>query len=593
MQVCKLTLKFLTAFKRRLGPFAGSVACAGLIGTFSLVMAARPVAEAKAAAKAGEKAKAGGNEPIQILTGPPKTVGNPQAPQGGTLYYNLEGEPTTINPITSTDLYSTYLEAYVLDTLLSRDPDTYEWVPGLAESAEVSPDGKFYTFKLRKGAVWSDGKPIAAEDVKFSFDAIFDDTYNAAHRRPYFENIEKCEILDPLAVRFTAKTKYFATLEQLASGLLILPKHVYGDAKEGVKKNKTIVGSGPYALEKYEQGQRIVLARNKAWWGNSLDFLKGQNNFERIVFRFVKEETVQLEMLKKGEIDYQWRLTPEDYVKKAVGAEWGTKVLKVKTENKAPKSYGYVGWNLRKEMFKDRNVRVALQMLMNRPEMIKKFRYDMSLPATGPWYQQSEYADPSVKAIPFDPKKAGELLAKAGWKDSDGDGVLDKVIDGQKVSLAFTLDHGNKDFEKYLTMYQEDLRKAGVKMEIKLLEWNALIKVMDDQSFDAVSLAWGGGAIDYDPKQIWHSSSAVKGGSNFIGYANKEVDAQIDEARQELDKPRRVKLMRKVYAAIAADAPYAFFFNDKYVLYARSARMGVTKDSFKYDVGPAAWWAKP
>ena len=528
--------------------------------------------------------------PIDLIVVPAKPEGRASAPQGGTFYYNMEGEPPTLNPLTSTDLYSKWIFDFTTDKLLRRSEDTYAYGPGLAESAQATPDGKTYTFKLRKDAKWWDGKPVTADDVKFSFDAIFDDTYHAAQLRPYFDTFEKCEIVDPLTVRFVAKEKYFANVDVLGDTLRILPKHVYGNAAEGVKLNKSFVGSGPYKVEKWDQGQRITLVRNKDWWGNSAPWLKGAFNFDRVVFRFVKEETVMLEMIKKGDLDYINRLSPEAFVKKAVGPEWGTKVLKIKTENKEPKEYGYVGWNMHKPMFADRDVRVALQSLMNREEMIKKFRYGMSVPATGPWYLQSEYADPARKAIAFNPMKARELFAKAGWKDTDGDGILDKTVDGKKTNFEFTLIHGSKDAEKYLTMFQEDLKKAGVRMNIQLFEWNAMMKAKDDRSFDAMAMAWGGGDVDFDPKQIWHSSSDAKGGSNYVGYKNAEVDKLIDQARQELDKPKRVKMLRKIYDLIADDAPYAFMFNSRYALYARAARIGAARDTLGFGKGEAMWW---
>lgn len=515
-------------------------------------------------------------------------LGNPNAPQKGTYYYNLEGEPTTLNPLTSTDLYSQVVHSYVMDSLMSRNADTYAWEPSLAEKAETSKDGQSFTFAIRKGAKFHDGKPISAEDVKFSFDVIFDPVYNLAHVRPYYENIEKAEIIDPLTVRFTTKNKYFKNFDVVA-GLIVIPKHLYGNAKEGVKKNKTLIGSGPYRLDKYEQGKRIVLARNADWWGNQVAAFKGEYNFQQVVMRFAKEDNVAIEMIKKGELD-KIDLTPEAYTKKATGPEFGTKIIKKKVEHKGPKPYGFIGWNLKKELFKDRTVRLALAHLMNRDLMNEKFRFGMSLPATGPWYQQSDYANPKVKAIPFDPKKASSLLEKAGWTDSDGDGVLDKAVGGQKTPFRFTMMYANKDTEKYWTLYQEDLKKAGIQMELKLLEWNAFVKFLDEGNFDALTLAWGGGSVDLDPKQIWHCSSAVKGGSNFIGYCNPKVDHLIEKAREELDKKKRVAILQEVYQLIAEDAPYAFLFNDRYTLYAHTKRIKMMKPTYGYDIGDQYWW---
>lgn len=511
-------------------------------------------------------------------------LGNEKAPQGGTFLYNLGAEPTTLNPITGTDLYNQTIQGYVMDSLMTRNIETYGWDPALAEKVEVSKDGREFTFTVRQGAKWSDGKPVTIEDIKFSFDVIFDDTYNAANLRPYYENIEKAEIVNPTTIKFVTKSKYFGNFDVLA-GLTVLPKHFYGNAAEGKKKNKTILGSGPYVLKEYQQGQAIILERNKNWWGNSVPEQRGRYNFQTIRMRFDKEENLVLERLKKGELHFD-SLTPEAYTTKTSGAPWGTDVLKKKVENLQSKSYGYIGWNLTKEMFKDKRVRRGLAHMMNREEMNKKFRFGMSLPATGPWYQQSEYANPDVKAIPFDPKKAAALFKEAGWVDTNKDGILDK--NGQP--FEFTLFYGNKDTQKYWVMYQEDLKKVGVNMKLQMLEWNALLKNMDERKFDAIAMAWGGGSVDLDPKQIWHSDSAKEGGSNRIGYSNPEVDKLIDEGAGELDKKKRVQIYRKVYRLIADDAPYLFLFNDKYILYAVNKKVGIPKDTYKFAVGTDYWW---
>lgn len=513
-----------------------------------------------------------------------KILGNEKAPQGGTFLFNLGVEPTTLNPITGTDLYNQTVQNYVMDSLMSRNYETYDFDPALAEKVDVSKDGREFTFTLRQGALWSDGKPVTIEDVKFSFDVIFDQKYNAAHLRPYYENVEKAEIVSPTTIKFTTKSKYFGNFAVLA-GLTVLPKHFYGNAAEGVKKNKTILGSGPYIVKEYQQGQAIILERNKNWWGNSVPEQRGRYNFQTIRMRFDKEENLVLERLKKGELHFD-TLTPEAFVTKTNGAPWGKEVLKKKVENLQSKSYGYIGWNLTRDLFADKKVRRALAHLMNREEMNKKFRFGMSLPATGPWYQQSEYANPSVKAIAFDTKKAAALFKDAGWTDSNKDGVLDK---GGKP-FEFTLFYGNKDTQKYWVMYQEDLKKAGVKMNLQLLEWNALLKNMDERKFDAIAMGWGGGSVDLDPKQIWHSDSAKAGGSNRIGYSNPEVDKLIDQGAGELDQKKRVQIYRKVYALIAEDAPYAFMFNDKFILYGVNSKIGLPKDTFKFAVGTDYWW---
>jgi microcin C transport system substrate-binding protein len=516
---------------------------------------------------------------------------NPNAPIGGTFNVNLSDEPSMLHPIMSTDGYSADVHKLIGDQLLARDPETYEWKPRLAEKYEISKDGKTYTFYLRKNAFFHDGTPITAEDVKFSYDAIFEPKYKAQQLIPYYDGLAKVEVVDPLTVRFKMKDSYFKNFDVIVD-TMIIPKHVYGDVEKSLKMTRTYVGAGPYMLEKFERGQNILVKRFDKWYGFQTPEWKGFFNFALINFRFYKEENVLLEHAKKGDLDFI-ELRPESYVKKTDGEPWGKTLLKKKVENLEPKTQGFIGWNFRREIFQDKNVRWALAYLLNREEMNKKFKYDMGELLRGPNYNKSEYASPNVKAIPFDPKKAGELLSKAGWKDTDKNGILDKVINGKKIEFRFALIHANKETEKYWTMYKEDLKKAGIEMEIKYLEWNSFLKLIDEGNFDAAAMSWGGGDIDWDPKQIWHSSSAVPGGSNFINYKNPEVDKLIDEARVMVDRNKLLKMLRQVYEKIAADAPYAFLFNDKYYFYGVSSRMQLPADTFKYEVGYKTWWLKP
>lgn len=517
-----------------------------------------------------------------------KSLGNGGAPQGGTVYFNLGEEPSTLNPLTSSDLYATKTQAYAIEALLDRNEETYDWQPALAEKWNVSKDGKVFTFTLRKGVKWHDGQPLTVKDVKFSFDVIFNDNFKTAHLRPYYDGIEKCEIVDENTVKFTAKTKYFRNFDS-AAALTVVPEHIYSDPEKGPKLNKSLIGTGPYILDEYERGTRIVFKRNKDWWGFKDAEHKGQYNPEKVILRFVKERQTALEMLKKGDLDYM-EFDPEVYTQKAVGDEWGKKVQKVKTETLAPKGTPFVGWNLKNSLFTDKKVRRALAHLMNRGLMIEKFRFGMSIPGTGPWYRQSVYASPAVQPIPFDPKRALALFKEAGWTDSDKDGILDKVIDGKKTNFSFTLLTAAEDRMKYFTLYKEDAKQAGVDMNIKLLEWNSFVKLLDERKFDAVALAWGGGAVDVDPKQIWHSESIANAGSNFVSYSNPQVDKLIDEAREIMDKKIRIQKMRKVFELIADDAPYAFMHVDKYDLYGRTARMAVVKPAYKYAIGTTWWW---
>lgn len=519
-------------------------------------------------------------------------IGNPNAPKGGDFKINIGQAPTTLNALSSSDAYATEVQSMIMEGLLTRNVETRDWEPNLAKEWSISKDGKVFEFTLRDGVKWHDGKPLTIEDVKFSFDAIMDksDKYKTAHLKPYYENIKSADIVGPNKIKFTVATPYFNNFTVVA-GLTVVPSHLYKNPSKEQEKilNRTLVGTGPYILKEFDRSKRIVLTANPNWWGRNIPAMKGMHNFSTVTMRFIQDPTIELRTIENGDLDFLG-MGAEEYVKKAVGPKWGKTVHKVKTQNKDVSGYAFVGFNLKNPMFASVKTREAIVNLFDRKKMIQKFLYDMSLPATGPLYQQSDYADPSVKPIPFDPKIALKKLMEDGWKDSDGDRILDKMIDGKLVPLRFTILEPYADFVKYLTTFKEDAKKAGVDIEIKVVEWNAFLKLLDERKFEAVRLAWGGGDIDWDPKQVWHSESIANAGSNFISYNNPKVDKLIDEARVLMDRKERVNKLREVYRTIAADVPYIFLFNSKFKFYAHSNRVGKEKDTYPYSIGRDYWW---
>ena len=164
------------------------------------------------------------------------------------------------------------------------------------------------------------------------------------------------------------------------------------------------------------------------------------------------------------------------------------------------------------------------------------------------------------------------------------------MIDGKKVKFSFTILEPLQDFIKYLTIFKESAKKAGIDIKVKFVEWNTFIKLLDERKFQAVRLAWGAGSADWDPKQIWHSSSIANSGSNFVGYNNPEVDKLIDNARGTMEKNKRKQILNKVFKIIANDTPYIFFFNSKYGFYGHTPKMKRVQSAFNYGVGLDTWW---
>ena len=518
--------------------------------------------------------------------------GSPKATRGGTFNYNLRAAPQHLNPLSAKDYYSGVINSFMVESLGVRNMDTYEWEPLLASSWNVSPDGKTFTFELRKGVRWHDGKELTAKDVKFTFDALTDpeNRYQAAHIRPFYDSIAGARVINPYKIQFTTRSQYFGNFKVLA-GMPIVPEHIYKDtSKENVRKLKKMTfGSGPYKFKQFKRGKYAEMVSNPDWWGRNIPQFQGRHNYKKVRIRFISEKEMAIRRLVRGDLNFL-ELREEDYYKKTSGAKWGKSVFKVQYSNQGGKSVGSLGFNLKHKFLKNKNVRKALYHLLNREKMIEKFLYGNALLATGPWYRQSIYADPDVTPILYDPTRAKSLLKKEGWEDSDGDKILDKVIDGVKTPLSFTLLEPHEEFMKYLTIFKQDAKKVGVDIVLKRIDWGSFIKLLDEKKFEAFRVTWGGG-IEIDPKIIWHSSSSAVGGYNFVSYKNEEVDRLIDRGRRIDDKNKRAKIFKKVYRLIAEDLPYLFFFNAKSGFYAHTGKIKRVVDTYQYKVGfKTHWW---
>ncbi len=496
----------------------------------------------------------------------------------------IPSDVANFNWITESDKIQTDVLAHVYENLLDVDPETYEPIPRLAKSWSVSKDFKSFTFELDPQAKWFDGQPVTSEDVAFTFEVIFDPKTNAGPMQAYYGSLDpKVQVIDSHKLIIKAKNVHFNNL-LLAGGIGIIPKHLLKgtDINKGPLLTQTM-GSGPYMLESWDKGDRITLKKNPNYWGMHLSQNKGAYNFEKLVFKVVREPKVGVEMLKEGFFS-SFEYTSEQWEKDSKHEKIAANYDNYNFINKAPKGYSYVAWNNRIEPFNDAKVRTALSHLMNRKFMIEKFTYGYSKMAAGPVATTSMYFPSDVQPIEFSPEKAAELFKKAGWADSNNDGILDKK--GKK--MEFTLMFSNPDTEKYLTVYKEDLRKAGVNCELKRVDWTTFTKLLDDRKFEAVTLAWTA-SVHPDLEQIWHSDSSKGNGSNFIGYSNKQVDKLIKDAQKEFDVQKRIKIVQDYVRLIANDQPYSFFLERPTNFVA--ARKGIKrpKDYYNYTWGTYYW----
>ena len=467
-----------------------------------------------------------------------------------------------LTPFLATDVYQRYVEYNVMDAMAGRDPYTLEWVPNAASGWEISPDGLRMVFHLRPEVVFSDGVPMTADDVVFTFDWVRNPEVDAARDRSYLTMLKDVKKLDTHTVEFTFTEPYFKNFETVA-GARIMAKHFYSRYTPAQYNEKVglMFGSGPYRLEDPENwtpGQLVQLVRNERYWGVP-------PAFNRIIFREIQEEAARMVMYGNQETDNEL-CTPEMFNK--IKADQRVMQFTNTLEYPSPyRGYGYIGWNQKRAgrttAFADKRVRQALTMLIDRPRMVKEIYLDYGVVASGPFAPKGPQSDPTVEPWPYDPERAKKLLAEAGFSDRNGDGVIEGQ-DGQPLKFTLLYPSGADIYEKLVRFLKDNLARGGVVMELDRQDWPVLVDRLNKSDFDAVILGWSS-VPESDPYQVFHSSQIGDSGDNRTNYVNQELDKVIDEARRTMDTPARMKRWNKVHQILHEDQPYTFLVNRPYL----------------------------
>ena len=210
-----------------------------------------------------------------------------------------------------------------------------------------------------------------------------------------------------------------------------------------------------------------------------------------------------------------------------------------------------------KPYFKDKRVRWALAHLVDKEELNKKLHFGLFYPITGPYYPLGPNCDKDLAPIGYDLEKAKQFLKEAGWKDQDGDGILEK--DGIPFRFTLMFSTGIQFYEQLTPILRSNFLRAGIELDLRRLEAVTLFKKMQEHDFDAIMAGWGRGAGGEDLYQIWHSSQSEEG-SNYISYANPEVDRLLEEGRREFNEAKRQTMYKKVHRILYDEQPYLFMF---------------------------------
>ena len=486
----------------------------------------------------------------------------------------------TITPLVSQDAYASDVQGYVQETLIARDPESLEWQGLIARSWNISEDGLTITFRLRDGVTFSDGRPLTADDVAFTFAFIMNETIAAPRYRAYLEKIESVEAISPLEVRFQYREPYFNALA-LAGGLEVMPRHFYEPYLEDPttfnESKGLLLGSGPYRLADPKAWTPdlglVELERNPRYWGPVAP------SFERILWKVIENDSARLTTFRNRDID-SYGARPREYQ-----GLLDDEALRAQTHNfefmNAVAGYSYVGWNQRRNgeptRFADRRVRQAMTWLTDRGRIIEEIMLGYAEPAVSPFSPRSRQHDPSIEPRSFDPEKAKALLAEAGYHDRDGDGVLEDEA-GEPFEFELVYFQENEDTERMVLFLKDLFARAGVHLKPLPAEWPVMLDLMDERNYDAITLGWTSG-VETDVYQMFHGSQTEDGGDNFVHFEHDEFDALVDRARATVREEERMPLWQAVERIFHEEQPYTFLMRRKTLAFVdrRLENLEVTK----------------
>lgn len=565
------------------------------------------------------------------------------------------GKPNHLNPFSNWREISSWISLCSV-TLTSQDVGKYEtFSPEMALAMELrrNSDGEpEYWLSLRRDVFWAPLHPshfpdrvelapmfmekhqVTAHDFKFFYDALMNPHMGEAGAvalRNYFNDIEEIRVVDDftLVVRWKTKKMTNALGEEvlqmkylsksLTGSLRPLPRFVYQYFADGTK-----IISDDHHGETYRTNP--IWAQNFSHhWANNIIVSCGAWLFDGMTDRVIRfrrnpdfyhpyaclvsgyevkfrnTSDAILEEFKQGGLD-QLTIPPnlltelDRFLESAPYRKQVEEGVEIKKLSYLDRTYNYIGWNQANPLFKNKKVRQALTLAIDRERIIRQNLNGMGVQTTGPFFPHSPSYDPELKPYPFDPDQAKLLLQEEGWMDTDGDGIIDREINGKQIPFRFTLTYYAKNqVTKAIADYVATaLKQIGVTCNLNGVDLADLSAVFEDKSFDAVLLGWALGSPPEDPRQLWYSTGArEKGSSNAIGFSNIEADQIIDQLQYEYDPQKRISLYHRFDKIIYDEAPYTFLYTPKTVLAYRSYLQNVFIPVDRQDLIPGANVGEP
>ncbi|MBD5778633.1 ABC transporter substrate-binding protein [Pelagicoccus sp. NFK12] len=488
-------------------------------------------------------------------------IASPDALVGGKVRIYAAQYPKSFNYYLDTTAYNATIYGMMFDTLMGIHPVDASFEPLIAESITVSDDKLSFLVKIDDRARWSDGKPITAQDVAFTYETIMKPENLTGPHKVGLQEFEAPEVVDDLTIRFTAKVAHWRNVLTIAT-LQILPKHFY-EGKDFNKSNFEFpVVSGLYRFGTVKEGVSATIERRADWWLKDAKRFQGVGNFQTLEFRFYPEREMAYEAFKKGEFDIHAVYTSHIWVNNTEGEAFDKNwIVKQAITNHEPPSWQGFAMNTRRDLFSDRRVRLALAHLLNRERMnnelmFKQYTLSNSF-SSDLWDEEHPNPNPLYE---YNKEKARALLAEAGWKANPQTGKLEK--DGKQFLIRFLTRSASSD--KFLVVYKEDLADLGIDLEIVRKDWAAWMKDMDEFNYDMTWAAWGA-SLFKDPESMWYSKEADRpAGQNITGFKSEKVDALIEKQRSIYDIAERNDILREIDQLVYQEVPYILLWHIDY-----------------------------
>jgi microcin C transport system substrate-binding protein len=492
-----------------------------------------------------------------------KGMGSKDAKKGGTLKYVESSFPPTLRTCgkNANSAFMSMLTGMSYETLLDLDPITLRYAPSIAKKWAVADDKVSFFFEIDERAKWSDGKPIVADDVVQSWKLYTDPGIEDPFSNDYYNKYEQPVAVSERIVMIRSKLKNWRAFMS-AGFMIILPGHILSkiDGKKYLEEYqfKMMPGSGPYTYESSKVNEEIILSRRNDWWQKDLPRAQGYYNFDKLQFIFIQDENLIKEKFKKGELDWvyvnvarEWHQDFTPAMLPQIAKGW---IQKRKVYTHRAIGVSGMAFNMRKPPFDDIRVRKAIAHLYNREKMMDKLFFN-EYEYLDSFYPNSPYANPENPKVRFDPDEAVRLLEEAGWlqKNRDGEGWL--VKDGQRFELS--LNYVQKSSERIYTIFQEDLKDVGIKLNLKQVTWATDIKEVGERNFEMSSRAYTG-ILFPNPESSFHSKFAdLPNNNNIWGLKNQRIDEICDAYPLMFDAEERIKAVREIDGIVCGMHLYA------------------------------------